>query len=305
MDIYINEKQVDFQLETEKNVYDILENIERWGGENNLIILNYKLNQGELLFLIDRQENKQSLIADIDRIDVCMVSNEEYVFKSTKELKTFCEKFKSNVYKVEIDEAITALEWIEDNLKSLLDIFKLINKDFFLEVVKDIKISLYKPAKNKNILDEQLNKLEELTHRLVFKAWVSHLSFNLKVATKESSFKVRDEIITLSDELIDKIPPIAENIQTGRDGEAMHAIEDLTEAYQVLMMYAEKTQILAKTIADKANKTGKNLFEDIKNILKEIEEHLDKEDMVQVSDLIEYEFGEKLRDLKQLIEVSQ
>lgn len=300
MEILINDSPLGFEIENEKSLSEILTNIENWGEEKDLILASFKVNEGESEYFLEDDFDDRPL-NEIDKIELEMHTTKQAMYETAESLKEFLNDFELELDKPEVNKILPALDWIEKSVNSCLEFFSFSNKQSIVNAIKEIRIEFHRQEKEKEVSEvvfEKLNLLKDFANRLVSKTWVYFLE-DVCSGDEEQSPALQKEMLSLTQKLIKRTSFIAEKIQTGRDEEAMSSLEDFTEAYQLLNLYLEKKKFGE---LEKDGVKGVDLLKELKKTLLNIENSLKEEDLTELSDLIEYELGERLTQIEKFMQ---
>ena len=303
MKILINDNPVDFKLGEERSLLDVLKNIEKWGMDRDLILASFKVNESKPQYLVEENFEDQPL-SEVNKIELEMQSTKQVRYESALSLKTFLDQFQLRLNKAETKEIAHALNWIEKSANSFLDFFNFSNKSLIVDAIKEIKIRLHRREEKEEVSDfvsEKINTLKNFAGRLVFKTWIYLLADFVANGSEKQLKSLKTEMQNLMTDLVNQVSFIAEKIQTGRDEEAMSSLEDFSEAYQLLNHYLEKMHFVDAFVN---GVRGADILNELKKILFEIENCLREERMTELSDLIEYELGEKLKVVGKFMRVN-
>ena len=242
MEIWINDSQVNFKIEKENHLLDILKSLQHWSDEGFLIITSFRVNDGKTQYLL-KDELADVPLSQVKKLEMQMCSSNEHLYQSAKELGGFLDRFRSRVQQTELAESLKALDWVEESLNTFLTVFAFANKESILQAIKAIKIALHRREQDISIIFEQLDLLSACVERLIFKSWIHFLKDAISVLQEEELPAFKKQMQSLIAQLLSLVASIAQKLQTGKDGEAMAILEDVAEAYQVLSRYLERKKV--------------------------------------------------------------
>jgi len=270
MNIYINEKKLDFELENEQNSHDILNQITDWLKESNLTYRSIKIN-GELLK------------KDISKISISKIEKME--LETIIDIERVLENLRSDIQKPDPDaEKLT-------KYLNLLNEYCLVHEKDLAEALDETK--LFK-AKNSceydmDLRDIFIKEIQFLKNILVHK--------NTDEDNPES---VLDRLITTYDDIKPLALQIIEKSRSGLQGETSTAFLKLVEYFQSLAGVFNSMQSDGNTILqnlDINGETFKDFQSGLNSCFEEIITAFENSDSILFTDIMEYEVSEKLDNL--------
>jgi hypothetical protein len=317
MIIRLNDQPLDFTIEKEKNLGDVLASLEGWVGDNGCIVQRVVVDRMDVP-LADDQGDLQREISSIGEIEVFATTKErhaaetlstlgEYIHivlekwikpdpasSSAEEKSTYGEIMKGLETIVEAANSSSAVlgirgRFVQAGLKrSLVDIVR------DLEGLKTRYEKRYFESVGREAILSALEELLELLPRILKWAVVKNPAVFDEVdhGRKARYFKeaLADFQAVLSDEE-QVFEEIGRNLQIGNDPKALDDIYRVTEIldeYIALLKLAEGYGVNLGNL-----KTGgisvEEIFRDISARLTEAHKGLDLGDMITVGDVMEYE----------------
>lgn len=291
MEILINKEKIDFTLEKEKSLGEVIDAIENWFNNPNFKITSLKIDDKELN---DSQKTKWEKIPliDIKQLDIQVELPGD-----------------TNIYNYEI---------LISFLNSLFDGIVKNNTEILEHCISEYKIIIknLKRIFSSGIIFNKITELDNLligsTPEIIF-SWpdaikekvklnIEHLTENLSERIKEIANPVQS--LNKSIEGLHKasaeISEVSLLLQTGKDKQAMAYI--INFSYQIekilrLFTYIKEENII-KLDNLKINESSiEDFFNELNNILKELIEAFIANDSVLIGDLLEYETAPRLENL--------
>lgn len=327
MEIILNGQSLDFELENEKTLSEILLAIGKWTAKTNSeVITSIRLNEGEEILPKEGFKSKKS-IKEINRIELETVGMVELSIDGLIELLDYFPKLKS-----EIEKALKALEkkdeeklnslvkkiiddvdWAYALIEDIYEAMQVEKKTIFLEekavkkekeVLSTIKQELLKLLGKKEEREE-LRKL--LKEQLYF-----HLDEWLKLFPKliecframkgekinsKALFEEIEEIKTFKDRLnvLSKdLVEVSVKLQIGDDIKAMEMFQNDINTLEDLITLTQNIRRCFNLNYANIKINDKSIEEEIitlKDMLKEIIMAFENSDIVMLCDLLEYELS--------------
>lgn len=289
MDIRINDQPIEFTLENEESLGDIISGIKTWLGDSGYRITSIE-HDGKVINpdIVQSETWQQKPIAGISSINVTVLSPIEQYGQN---LHTMYQ------YITLLNRALAAhnLALIEQLREELPQIINHI--DEYVGGGSSYGKALEQLVGASGILDgelkPQVEKLQEFCSNLMI-----ILSSRLNELT--NPFDELKLTANALKEVVPKLPEVSILLQTGRDKEAMNSIiefaeisEKLIRLYRVLKDRGytgfEDTTIEDQSFSD--------FYNELNGIFRELEEAFNSRDSVLIGDLLEYEVAPRTEKL--------
>jgi len=307
MEIYFNEEKLDFKLEDEKNLGDILRGLENWVSENKGVIQKVLVNKKSIPL-----ENESYVferdISSIEEIEVFSSTHTELAVETITTLGEYILMILNEYMK---EESIKSYDSIMEGLKlihegttgclrvlGIKDLVVINNKgkslrDILLEIDQFILMyeKRYIDSNGMVTLEALLNQLLHSIPKLL--KWTAVKNKGID-KIHESSFikELFEDIHTICSGSLDKFAQIGRDLQIGNDLQAMNNLCYLTEILDEVIILLKIAQDIFKIDFKQLTGLRKNiddLFQNITSRLKEVEDAFKEGDMVTVGDVMEYE----------------
>ena len=290
MNIFVNKQPLNFELTNEISFTDILGYITNWAKEQNLFILNYVVAPLEDYTNI---ENNELISNQIKDIHFELGEARDIYYETIKELDQYIDKMGSFLANKIQDEITlntddinmiqTGLLWIDDALTS-------ITSHTLMKVTDEIKacIQIIHNAAQPNTkfnyanIDELMSLIESLgTIKCYSLGWSKIWQFY--GASKEELNELLKAFFHESEKALTSLEGIATNLTVGKETQALLVLEKLVD------FLSDGLAILHLSNVYQAER------EKMLAILNQLIFCLDKGDMTNAADLIDY-------DLKEILE---
>ncbi len=325
MKIFINDSELNFTLENEKNLKEIVDSINDWLFTDNKIIDQIIIDDEIYNGSIEDLENY--LIKDVKILKLTAIEIDTLVRSSLLEIKRYLlevihiienlKEFKTE----DTEKLINGMEWVINILERSNNLYnyenKINKKDLnFAEELRTLKdaITFLKELLKKEENDEINNFIKNDIKKIIEK-W----SKNIDILVEKSKGRfdniniARNKVTEQIYKIINKIPDILKMIEVIYNdlqiGNEKHAMENM----QILIETLESIISLLQLIKTTFSLNYKNIIYDDKSveeynieltgILKELLEAMEANDTVLISDLIEYELSPRLEKYREVLKI--
>jgi hypothetical protein len=323
MEIQINDCPVDFKLDSEKTIGEIINAISCWTQQRNLIFTEARINNEN--YLIDQVPDIS--IDTINTLNCLVQSKADTIISSMDAGIDYCSRvfnyFNKSVTEKKIDNSeikniITGIEWIVEVIGKISDLLGLNIQDvrykdneaaFYINSLIEFKKSILHLKENK--LLEYISREKEIFPAVssIFKMLL--MSENMRSVVIQnidspdvlimSLYKIKEDIPVQ----LKTLEEIAIAYQTGKDDVASEKLEHFIDfifnysriCYQVAPVFEIDP---ADVIVGNLSLEKKNL--EIQDILYKIKDVMENNDIISLSDIFEYEMKPALENLDQYID---
>lgn len=324
MEIQINSQPVDFEIEHEQSVPDIMESVSKWARQRNLIFTEAMID--DAVYTIETVPDVP--LGEVTTINCIVQSSADIVLSTIQEAVDYIKRVNDF-----IQESLTAdqadmeklpylaqgtvwLSDVVDKAGSLLDMdvhairYRDSMAGSYFETLDSFSSSLMGISDEKAALD-LLRENAELFSSLseIFKIML--ISDNMKTLILQS-IESPDVIIAAIADIRDKLPLQLKNIeetaiayQTGKDNEGADKIQGFIDfIYQYLRSCHQVEPLfgvsLADVVVDDESMEDKNTA--INDLLNEIINVLEANDIISLADILEYEMMPVMESLDRYCE---
>ena len=306
MQVYINDIQVETQLNNEQNLAEVYEEVKKWAESQGKYLLKcFKDGEEYSLNELSQMEIQPSVRLDFyigERIDVLV--------STLLELDNYIDKVgttlvgRDSLTEVEQRDLKEGLNWMQD---VLLSASQFLNLDY----TKIFPI----PEGNSvaQIFANLLENSKKLTSSSQIESFLENLRdlklFTMNLISKTTALTV--DISTLRDviraysqnmEVIkNEFVRVNENLQSGKEVLAGEILNYSTERLQVLLnaIMALQTKTPNQIFANMkiSGKTLSQTVEKLKNLLNQVASSFESNDLIMAGDILEYELPDVLEEL--------
>ena len=301
VDIYLNDEKLDVTLEDEKTVDDLLCSLEKELSKSEFVFSKVKVDEKEYEF---PHPSPAITLNNVKQIDVFSISQEELIVDCSVELREMAYKLENYfdnyqnkiVKKDEINNILTTIAWMKNSVNHLGQILQTNYKEILLQFLDRVEIKLFdilnhsldkKTEENIKAIHSFLVEMKNHFDHIALKAYI--MCFD-KVISKQSKKLNQQNQKAFKKSLFEYIQKqvllIPEEIQTGKTQMAFIRLQDFMDISIIFMKYLETNNDLEKENINK-----------VKSLLLEIESAIKDNNFIEVSDLLEYEFINKIEPL--------
>lgn len=324
MEILINEEKIEFELETEKNVGEIIKGLESWIAENDNVIESISIDSVTVPFDYNCSEFSRS-ISLVKELKVITLTQIELAVNTIVSLGEYITRILSEY---DDSDSLTYYDSILEGMKliysGIVDSLRILNVNSIVIVnrkgitLKDVLLEMNEFIliyEKKYIDSEGIKKLKDLLKNMlyfiaiVFKWAVikNILFFKGWDKTRTSSFlgEIFQDLSYVCSSSFQKFDSISKDLQIGEDRKALGDLYYITELLDEVISILKITKIMY-TIDFKSmlisDKSIDDLFYEITDRLKSVESAFKNGDMITVGDVLEYEIKPLFKQIPELFE---
>jgi len=323
--VMINDFPVDFQLEHDKKVSDIINSISEWTRERDLVFYEMYIDDGR--YSVDTVPDIS--LVDVKTINCIVQSKADIVFSSVDEAARYCDRVSIFIKHVletgecsrnDIEDMLTGISWLLEVLSKVCNFLGLNQnglkyKDHELshhirsiESFRDGLIAATDTGKERVILQDNKEIFSDIKY--IFRMLLlSEEMRSLIVQSIDSPDVLISSLRQTKDELPDQLAGIraaAIAYQTGKDSEGSERLKNFIDfiyrytrtCYQAVPMFRMD---LAEIDVDGVSLEQKN--RELRNLLHEVTMIMENNDIISLSDVLEYEIRPALENLGSYIDV--
>jgi hypothetical protein len=322
MEIIINDEKLDYTIEQEKDLGDVLNSLENWVSENGGIIDNVRVDEKELP-LYRQTEDLQQSVSNIGVLSLQTMSRFDHALATVKTVGLYIERIVSGYLKSrnveDYELIIEGINLIHEGMGRALKILHLRDMVILSEKGRTLRDLLSDLGRMVELYEKQYidgEERKELRETLVEIHWMLPKVTNwavLKNSVGEGSGNslevtflktVLSDLEDISKHANDKFERIGENLQIGRDGDALQdlffLIELMDEVIYVLQFFLTAYS-MDSVVLSRSDFSFEELFKKISTALGEVETSFASGDLITVGDLLEYEIKPLFEAMTDLI----
>ncbi len=323
MEVLINNHPIEFQLENEKTVKEIIASISEWAGERGLIFIEVFLN--DKLYTVENLDDRD--LEGIDLINCIIDTKSNLVFSTVDEGLLYCNRAMEYISRwieeesLDLDEVknlASGIEWLIEVLNKVTGLLEIdpeevryrdMNASEYIRGLKSVGGEIAEISDNKEILGRLQENIGIFSGiKEIFKTLLmSHEMKELILKSIDSPDILMESLVVIRDEVplqAKKIEDAAVAFQTGKDDQGF---DKLNEFIDFMLRYTRTCYQVAPVFGiDLAKIVVNDLSLDEKNnhfmgLLNEIVEAMEYNDIISLSDILEYEIKPSLEDIEKFI----
>lgn len=290
MEIRINEEPIDFTLEEETSIGEVIQGIRSWLGDSGYLI-SYVERDGKPVVMDEAGEWRETPLSDIAVLDVTVLTGpEQYVtnLHTVYQYVTLLQRAIASGNGKVFEDLKEEHRFIVENLDDLLG-----TKGYGEKLRSLLQASGIENGNLKPQAQQLLTFCKNLT--LI-------LTGRIQEATKP--FEELKKTAKGLEDLVPQLMDVPVLLQTGKDNEAMGYVIEFTEYSDKLVrinhILREQNLIdISEITVD--NRRFDTFSQEFNDILRELLEAFDSQDSVLIGDLLEYEVAPKTETLNKYI----
>lgn len=325
MEIYINNEKLEFQLEDEKNLKQVIEAINDWLFQQGKIIDQIVINEKVYNEEIEQLENTP--VEKVEVLRLTVIDIDILVRNSLAEIQSYLSamldviKSKEEFGIEEINKIIDGVKWVVKILGKCNRLYKYSsnfkNKEFNynteIEALEKLSDILEKCTRKEQIY----KSIEILKNELMIslEKWITYIDklIDFSVGFKKGIAVSREKVAKQIYNIITKVPDMLKliqvttvDLQSGAEKEAMKNIQVIIgtlESIVALLQVVKTTFSLDYNNIYFDNKSIEEFNKELKEILNEMVGAMENRDTVLIADLIEYELSPRLEKYIEILKL--
>lgn len=301
MEFYINDEKLDFSLENEKTLSDVLKQIQIWIQKSNHFIERFIIDGQEKNF--EKEMASQEPVDSIHKIEFYVKGKLEQIDEVLPVVKNYLNKFYLEIEKgkepfcIDKREKIEGLVWIVDSVSLIAKNLSISPRHVFSEG-KNLEETLTFMRISINTLMQGIHDSnffysyfkEGILPRIpILEKMIDTIVDFYQYLSGSKNQHLIEELIKEGKAVLNFTKEISSALQDGKDQDALNLI-------QKIMCYFEAVNIIL--IKSEASKSKKESNEKIRvemiELFNQCYDSFKTQDIVSVSDIVEYEIAEKL-----------
>lgn len=315
MNIYVNDQKLDASLDQEKTLRDVYDAVDRWSRNQNHYIMN---------LMVDKQEVAPSRLDSmsmeaVERLDFTVAEHGQFIVAAVHELDRYLDQVGSFLFGKEylnrdqLKDLQEGYDWIEQAVGSLAGLLNLDLENLVVPLpegqvsapiahtMNALKISLESLASSVENGKDQKEELETvLLHMRPLKSMSMRLALQLAAqsASPEELTEALEQFEAKLPEFKQEVISINEDLQSGREGQALENLDSVIERLQGFMSCLFALEARCKSFGMEEIKADELGFDEaattMMELLKDLSSALEENDITAAGDILEYELTEKL-----------
>ena len=325
MQVLINDCPVSFELGQEQHVSDIVNSVSEWSRERDLIFYELYIDQDR--YAIDRVPDAN--LSGIKVINCIVQSKSDLVISSIDEAARYCDKASTFIKTVldsgectarDIADLMSGTTWLLEVLLKTMnllghgkDSFRYKDEDIshHIGIAEEFRDSLHTYDDSGRMMDYlAAHKDLFLDFKQIFKMLLlSEAMKSLVIQSVDSPDVLIASLVKLKDDFspqLSNIRAAAIAYQTGRDHEGSERLKDFVDfiyrftrtCYQIVPLFR-----IELSDVEVGGATLENKNSELRYLLHEVIAVMENNDIISLSDILEYEITPALKNLDKYIDL--
>ena len=323
MQVLINNQQVDYELENEKKLSDVVESVMRWTAERGLIFMEAIVDNS--LYVVEEIPDLD--VQDVEVLNCLVESRSDMVFSTAGEGVAYCERVLSYIDEIPDGEEITAenlqevmegVNWLTEVFYSVAHLLEINPEGFrfkdkpvlqFIDELRKTAIEIDQRPESvspQEFIVSKKNIFEDArdVFRMILVSDEMKTLIIQSIDSPDVLMTSLQQIKTELPEMINRIEEIAIAFQTGKDEEAGEKLNEFIEfvygytrtCYQIAPVF---NLMLSDIMIEDTSLEEMN--NELLDLLNETMEILENNDIISLSDIMEYEFKPAFEEIEGFI----
>lgn len=297
MDIYIMGRKVDYKIENEKTVKDIVESLSEIVGSYGHSITELRVDGKE--FTVDDPVLGNIDVADVDNLEIETASFFEISSSLIYSLIPYVQVLKNHLINNNLDFYAfdQARSWISDVLTTSLNMLFIFSKNSDLiskrdDIVRYILRFSYNDLSNEKMKKEFMDKLDELS------SFLKEITEVLDKVSENGNIFFDTTIDNDLSELLRLLDDIPLKLQLGKDKEALNGIYEFSNLFIDLIEFLDSSiSSYASIYREMFKEFDFKKFEIVNEVIESLINTISIKDFVTASDMITYELKPLVEEL--------
>ena len=284
MEIQINNQNLDFTIEQNETLGEVVRDIEAWLDGTDLVLYSVKHGDRELLSMPYEQWGPTPH-SEVGTLDVKVKHTRELAGANLQTILEYLEMLKRSVTANDgerLGELMSGFSALTESLQ----------KHFPNDPLLQNLVSLFGAGEAEQVLAWSEGMRQQALE--LVEAIRARASFRLQeLQDPKAALKTLSGALSVC---IEEVSEISILLQTGRDRQAMDTIARFSELSQNLV------RLVSSIFPDNSNKDLEAFYQELNGVLSELLEAFAARDSVLIGDLMEYEIAPRLERLRSILQ---
>ncbi|MBL4889646.1 MAG: hypothetical protein JKX97_06465 [Candidatus Lindowbacteria bacterium] len=323
MEIYLNGQPLDFEIEGESNLRDIIDSVSKWLYERGAVLISVR-NGGHAIDFADDGVVGKIDLAKIEILEMESQNARLLVIETISELGQYLDRVarlapqigEDDISDESVNQLLEGIEWSVDVLLRVEEILQLKYSEIEIEDEKLHK-RLLRLGDMRDHIEEAFNSKNQIALRLLMKESMAPLADSVvralpKILDAAKLGKVVDDQLEELDEVLEAIKSLPENLERiavkisiGDSSKGMEefadAIGSLERAFS-LIDFCRRHMAISNDVFIVEERSFDERSAALSGVLDELIQAFERKDKVLIGDLIEYEIAPETEALAKVIQ---
>jgi hypothetical protein len=285
VEIQINNQNLDFTIEHDETLGQVVKDIETWLEGSDLVLYSVKHDNRELLAM-PYEQWALTPHSQVGTLDVTVKHAHELAVLNLQTILEYLDMLKQSI-------AASNSDRLEELLPGYSALIESLQKHFpASQPLLQTLVTLFEKSQAKQVLAWPEEKRQQALKLIDLIS--ARVSFRLQeLQDPKAALKSLSGALAVC---IEDVSEISILLQTGKDRQAMDTIVRFSELSQSLV------RLVASIFPDNSNEDLETFYEELNGVLSELLEAFDAKDSVLIGDLMEYEIAPRLERLRKLLQ---
>ena len=284
MEIQINNQNLDFTIEQNETLGEVVKDIEAWLDGTDLVLYSVKHGDRELLSMPYEQWGPTPH-SEVGTLDVKVKHTRELAGANLQTILEYLEMLKRSV-------TANDGERLGELMSGFSALVESLQKHFPDDPLLQNLVSLFGAGEAEQVLAWSEGMRQQALE--LVEAIRARASFRLQeLQDPKAALKTLSGALSVC---IEEVSEISILLQTGRDRQAMDTIVRFSELSQNLV------RLVSSIFPDNSNKDLEAFYQELNGVLSELLEAFAARDSVLIGDLMEYEIAPRLERLRSILQ---
>jgi hypothetical protein len=285
VEIQINNQNLDFTIEHDETLGQVVKDIETWLEGSDLVLYSVKHDNRELLAMPYEQWGPTPH-SQVGTLDVTVKHAHELAALNLQTILEYLDMLKQSI-------AASNRDRLEELLPGYSALIESLQKHFpASQPLLQALVTLFEKSQAKQVLAWPEEKRQQALKLIDLIS--ARVSFRLQeLQDPKAALKTLSGALAVC---IEDVSEISILLQTGKDRQAMDTIVRFSELSQSLV------RLVASIFPDNSNEDLETFYVELNGVLSELLEAFDAKDSVLIGDLMEYEIAPRLERLRKLLQ---
>ena len=316
MEILINGNSVDFKLDNEKKFSELCDSIEKWASSRGLIMCSASADGKPYDADCDLD------IESVKKADFTIQSKSDLIVDTLNEASFYCDKILSSLnskvkYSAEqMSNIADGSAWLADVLSRILNLLEMdpatviYNSKSAMDYVEKLKfLSLSLKENNaSDTIKQEINVFTEIKNLMRYLMSSDNMRKVIikSIDSPETIIGFLTELRKEAKSKIDSLEEISSQFQSGKDSTASVLLQEFVDFLFRFSRLSCQIPPVFGIKPEEIEHNGKNLAvinEEINTVLNEIISVMENNDIISLSDILEYELKVQMESVPAMLEI--
>ena len=316
MEILINGNSVDFKLDNEKKFSELCTSIEKWASSRGLILCSASSDGNPFNGTNDIE------LESVNKADFIIQSKSDLIVDTLNEASFYCDKIissldlKENPSEEQLSNIADGSLWLSDVMSRIINLLEMDpssviynskSTSAYIEKLKSLSASL-KEKNGSEIIKNEINVFTEIKNLMRFLMSSDNMRKVIikSIDSPETIIGFLTELLKEAKSKIDSLEEISSQFQSGKDSTASVLLQEFVDFLFRFSRLSCQIPPVFGINPEEIEHNGKNLAvinEELNTVLNEIISVMENNDIISLSDILEYELKVQMESVPAMLEI--